>query len=110
MIQQLSPKQDFVLSEFALQFRELCASRAMHEAIKAALGEMILAQQLGLTSIEDGWGKQRELIGARRFIDILLNVGNPDTDPTPSPQPPGNLLWPKKQPHLNPSPATPRAK
>lgn len=110
MIHQISPKQDFVLSEFAQAHRELCQSRALHEAIKAALGEMVLAQQLGLTSIEDGWGKQRELIGARRFIDILLNVGNPDTDPTPAPQPPGNLLWPKKQSSLKTHPATPRAK
>ena len=70
---------------------------------------MVMNMQTVPAGIEDGWGKQRELIGARKFIDIFLNVGNPDSDKTLGTQPPGNLLWPKPKLHRKPQ-ATPPAK
>lgn len=85
----LTPKKDFLdKKQFADIHRDIVVSSHFREALHAALLEQILAMPHGL-STEAAAAAHHEIMGARQFIDRLINIAEqPKTPPT---KPPANL-------------------
>ena len=100
----IDPKGDFLRRPDSGNLSEHLNSPIMQQALRVAMEQFVYDKQRQETL--DGAAKaQFELQGARRYLEILINLTT--QEPTPTPDKTGQLQWHKK-PSRQPPPPPPR--
>jgi len=66
-------------------FQQIHKEAAANMSVTAADRSLRLAVAFTLSQMAYDGATQEQLAGAKRFSDILMNIGEPDTKPTPFP-------------------------
>jgi hypothetical protein len=77
----LSPKQRFQQTPDAKTHADLAVSNSFQNAVTAALAQLVMDMPGGGNPAQS-WDAHNQVVGARKFIDALLNLAEP---PTPAP-------------------------